>query len=87
MGVKKATKYFEESESSEAPDPDWFFGRAFLVELKKNFSQCLEVINQTIVTFQHLVPALIEKMRLQLALQDWDQVLDSSSRWVQGVLR
>ena len=66
----------------EAPDPDLFFGKARLIEMKRNFGACLDMISQTIVTFHNFTPALIEKMRLQLALQDWDQVLDTANRWV-----
>lgn len=64
----------------ETPDPDLYFGKAKLIELKRNFSGCLDMISKTIVNFHNFVPALIEKMRLQLALQDWDQVLDTANR-------
>ena len=65
---------------SDTPNPDWFFAKARLLELRKVFNGCLDVINQTVVTFSNFVPALIEKMRLQMALQDWDQVLDTTNR-------
>lgn len=68
----------------ESPDPDWLFAKARMMEIRRNFSGCLDVINQAIVSFQNFVPALMEKMRLQLALQDWDQVLDTVNRWVTG---
>ena len=66
--------------SGDIPDPDLFFGKAKLIEIKRNFAGCVDMISQTIVSFHNFVPALIEKMRLQLALQDWDQVLDTARR-------
>lgn len=50
--------------------------------MKRNFTGSLDTINQTIVTFQHFIPALIEKMRVQMVLQDWDQVLDTVNRLI-----
>jgi len=32
------------------------------------------------VGYPDFIPALIEKMRLQLALQDWDQTLETAQR-------
>ena len=33
------------------------------------------------VGYSDFIPALIEKMRLQLALQDWDQALETAHRY------
>ncbi|KAJ7369317.1 Tetratricopeptide repeat protein 21B, partial [Desmophyllum pertusum] len=50
------------------------------LETKNNFSGALELINQAVVGYPDFIPALIEKMRLQLALQDWDQTLETAQR-------
>ena len=37
---------------------------------------------QLVVFYPEFYPALVEKMRLQLALQDWEQALETAQRFV-----
>ncbi|XP_041371664.1 tetratricopeptide repeat protein 21B-like [Gigantopelta aegis] len=78
---KKSVKFFEEAiENQGARDIDVLLGKAKFWELRRNFSVSLEVINQIVVGYPTFLPAYIEKMKLQLALQDWDQTLETAQR-------
>lgn len=74
---KDTLKYFDSSNNS---DPEAVFGRAKYFENLGNFSRALEILNQAVVLFPNYTPALVEKMKMQLALQDWEQTLDSCQR-------
>ena len=50
-------------------DPDLLLGRVEYLTLRGNFSGALEVINHTVVTFPSFIPALVVKMRIQMAMQ------------------
>lgn len=56
------------------------FGKAKYLETRRNFFGALDAINEAVVHFPQSIPALIEKMKLQVALQDWDQAVDSANR-------
>ena len=58
------------------------FGKAKFLEMRRNFTGALELINQAVVSYHNFVPALIEKMKIQLALQDWEQTREVADRWV-----
>ncbi len=67
--------------SSEQPKPvDAIFGKARFYLQRYNFSHALEVVNQAVAGYPGYVPALVEKMRVQLALLDWDQALETAHR-------
>ncbi len=55
-------------------------GKARCLEIRHNFSGALELINRAIITYPDLLPALIEKMKIQLELQDWEQMTDTALR-------
>ena len=44
------------------------------------FSMALEAINQAIVNYHNYVPALVERMKLYLAQQDWEQMNESAQK-------
>lgn len=64
------------SSSSEA-----VFGRAKYFERQKNFTKALDHLNQGIVLFPKYPPAFVEKMKMHLALEDWDQAVVSAQRY------
>ena len=37
---------------------------------------------QAVVAFPNFLPALIEKMKVQMALQDWEQTVETAHRYV-----
>lgn len=68
--------YFERAGN----DPDALFGRSKCLEKDGNLGKALEILNQAVVIFPRFIPALVEKMKIQLSLKDWDQTLDSANR-------
>lgn len=80
--IKKSGKLFEEAlAGSESPKLiEALFGKAKYLTMRHNYSGALEVTNQIIVAYTGFVPALIEKMQIQLALQDWDQTVETAQR-------
>ena len=59
---------------------DGLFGKARYFEMRRNYSGALELISRAIVAFPNFTPALVEKMRIQLCLQDWEQTVDNAQR-------
>ena len=48
--------------------------------VRHNFKKALELVNQLIVAYSDLLPGLEEKMKLLLALKDWEQATDTAYR-------
>lgn len=55
-------------------------GKAKVLEKNGSFIAGVEQLNQAVVMFPRFLPALIEKMRLQACLKDWEQVIDTAFR-------
>ncbi|KAK9396052.1 tetratricopeptide repeat protein 21A [Crotalus adamanteus] len=55
-------------------------GKAKYFMVHQNYSGALEIISQLVVTFPFFVPALVTKMKLHLAMQDWEQSVEESKR-------
>ncbi|XP_059173967.1 tetratricopeptide repeat protein 21B-like [Physella acuta] len=77
---KRAIKFFEEALVDGSKNVSALFGKAKYFELKHNYSGALELINQVVVSQPSFLPAFVEKMKLQLALQDWDQTIEAAQR-------
>ncbi|UYV83543.1 TTC21B [Cordylochernes scorpioides] len=73
---KKIIEFFENG----GGHVDAILGQAKYYEKNKNYSRALDIINQLVVTYPNLLPALVEKMKLQLAMKDWSQTVDSITR-------
>nr|XP_047917295.1 tetratricopeptide repeat protein 21B isoform X2 [Anser cygnoides] len=80
--IKKAVKYFDEA-LQEGNDVFALLGKAQYFEVRQNYSGALEVVNQIIASFPNFIPAFIKKMKLQLALQDWEQTVETAHRLLQ----
>ncbi|XP_015919309.1 tetratricopeptide repeat protein 21B isoform X1 [Parasteatoda tepidariorum] len=74
---KDVWKYFESADNSS---PEAVFGRAKYYDRQGNFIKSLEYINQAIVLFPKYPPAFVEKMKIHLALEDWDQTIAAAQR-------
>ncbi|KAH6929544.1 hypothetical protein HPB50_002626 [Hyalomma asiaticum] len=74
---KSAIQYFE---SPGVAVPEALFGKAKCFECSGELMKALEVVNQAVVLYTGFVPALLEKMKLHLALSDWEQMVDSCNR-------
>ena len=59
---------------------DAIFGKAHFYLQRYNFSHSLETVNQAVASYPEFVPALIEKMKVQLALMDWEQATETAHR-------
>ncbi|KAM5156060.1 tetratricopeptide repeat protein 21B isoform 2-T2 [Callospermophilus lateralis] len=77
--AKKALRYFEEG-LQDGNDIFALLGKAQCLEMRQNYSGALETVNQIIVNFPSFIPAFVKKMKLQLALQDWDQTVETAQR-------
>ncbi|XP_040560144.1 tetratricopeptide repeat protein 21B isoform X2 [Gallus gallus] len=80
--IKKALKYFDEA-LQEGNDVFALLGKAQYFEIRQNYSGALEMVNQIIANFPNFIPAFIKKMKLQLALQDWEQAVETAHRLLQ----
>ena len=65
---------------SGSQDIDAMLGKAKYFEIRRNYNGALEICNKLIVTIPNFIPGLIEKMKITLALQDWDQVVETAQR-------
>jgi hypothetical protein len=72
--------YFEKSLSVNKDFFDAMLGTAKCKELLNQFSQALECVNRILVKHPNLVGIVVEKMKLQLCSQDWDQCNEVSLR-------
>ena len=61
---------------------DALLGKARFFLNHFNFSSSLEVLNQAVASYPDFLPALVEKMKAQLALQDWDQAVETAHRYM-----
>uniref|UniRef100_A0A8C6FXZ3 Tetratricopeptide repeat protein 21B n=1 Tax=Moschus moschiferus TaxID=68415 RepID=A0A8C6FXZ3_MOSMO len=77
--TKKALRYFEEG-LQDGNDIFALLGKAQCLEMRQNYSGALETVNQIIMNFPSFLPAFVKKMKLQLALQDWDQTVEIAQR-------
>nr|XP_030134266.3 tetratricopeptide repeat protein 21B isoform X1 [Taeniopygia guttata] len=80
--IKKALKYFDEA-LQEGNDVFALLGKAQYFEVRQKYSGALEIVNQIIANFPNFIPAFIKKMKLQLALQDWEQTIETAHRLLQ----
>ncbi|KFM79613.1 Tetratricopeptide repeat protein 21B, partial [Stegodyphus mimosarum] len=74
---KEALKYFENADNSS---PEVVFGRAKYFEKRGNFIKALELLSQGAVLFPNYPPVFIEKMKIHVALKDWDEALLAAAR-------
>ncbi|KAG8443540.1 hypothetical protein GDO86_012083 [Hymenochirus boettgeri] len=77
--VTKSIRYFEEG-VKDNKDVFGMMGKAQYFLMQQNYSGALEIINEIIVGYPTFLPALIVKMKLFLAQQDWDQTLETAQR-------
>ncbi|KAM9601421.1 tetratricopeptide repeat protein 21A isoform 2-T2 [Trichechus inunguis] len=77
--VKKSIKYLEQG-IQDARDVLGMMGKATYLMMQQNYSGALEVVNQIAVASASFLPALVLKMRLFLARQDWEQTVEMGQR-------
>ncbi|XP_040595708.1 tetratricopeptide repeat protein 21A isoform X2 [Mesocricetus auratus] len=77
--VKKSIKYLEQG-AQDTKDMLALMGKATYFMTQQNFSRALEVVSQITVASGNFLPALVLKMRLFLARQDWEQTIETAHR-------
>ncbi|CAF3341023.1 unnamed protein product [Rotaria sp. Silwood1] len=78
--AKESKQYFDAALKLENNFPDAAFGYAKYREIRSNFSQALEYVNRILATKSDYLPAVLENMKLQLCMQDWEQCEDVAQR-------
>ncbi|XP_069686948.1 tetratricopeptide repeat protein 21B-like [Periplaneta americana] len=82
-GKVKDIPYYFESAIDHSPGKkniDAVFGKVRFCELQKDYDGAISLLNQLVVRFPSFVPPLVEKMKNQLALLDWDQTIETANR-------
>ena len=77
---KNALQYFEAVLKTNNRNIEAIFGKSKYYELCGHFDESIELLNQLIVVYQNFSPPLVEKMKVQLCLQDWDQADETANR-------
>ncbi|XP_068412955.1 tetratricopeptide repeat protein 21A isoform X3 [Eschrichtius robustus] len=77
--VKKSIKYLEHG-IQDTKDVLGLMGKAAYFMMLQNYSGALEVVNQITVAWGSFLPALVLKMRLFLARQDWERTVETGHR-------
>ncbi|GAB1600375.1 repeat 21B-like, partial [Argonauta hians] len=77
---KNAFKIFEEicRMSENAGEVTAYLGLIRCFMARCSFNKALEIANQLIVGYADFLPALEEKMKIQLGLKDWDQAVETA---------
>lgn len=80
--VKDILHYFESAMelSPGKRNIDAVFGKVRFQELQNDFEGAIGLLNQLVVRFPAFSPPLVEKMKNQLTLLDWDQAVETASR-------
>ena len=80
--LEKAVKYFKEciGMSGGSRDINSLVGMAKCHLVLKQWNEALDSVNQAVVQFPKVLPCLLEKMNILLAMQDWDQAYETSKR-------
>ncbi|XP_059795381.1 tetratricopeptide repeat protein 21A isoform X3 [Balaenoptera ricei] len=77
--VKKSIKYLEHG-IQDTKDVLGLMGKATYFMMLQNYSGALEVVNQITIAWGSFLPALVLKMRLFLARQDWERTVETGHR-------
>ena len=77
---KNALQYFEAVLKTNNRNIEAIFGKAKYYSVCGQFDEAIELLNQLIVVYQSFSPPLVEKMKVQLSLQDWDQADETVNR-------
>ncbi|XP_013370524.1 PREDICTED: tetratricopeptide repeat protein 21A isoform X2 [Chinchilla lanigera] len=77
--VKKSIKYLEQGIQSNK-DALGLMGKATYLMMQQNYSGALDAVNQISTASGSFLPALVLKMRLFLAQQDWEQMIETAYR-------
>ena len=77
---KNALQYFEAALKTNNRNIEAIFGKAKYYTVCGQYEEAIELLNQLIVVYLNFAPPLVEKMKVQLSLQDWDQAEETANR-------
>jgi len=74
--------------SSDHPKPVLaLLGQAQHQVNRHTFSGALKTLNQTILSYQEFLPPYLDKMKVQIALQEWEQAVETAQRWPRACIK
>lgn len=77
---KNTFQYFEAVLKTNNRNIEALFGKAKYFEMCGDFDQANQTLSTLVVVYPKFTPPLIEKMKVELALQDWEQAEDTANR-------
>ncbi len=77
---KNALQYFENVLKTNNRNIEALFGKAKYHELCGHFEEAKDILSTLVVVYNKFTPPLIEKFKVELALQDWEQADDTANR-------
>ncbi|KAK7872002.1 hypothetical protein R5R35_004518 [Gryllus longicercus] len=79
--IQDAARLFDSAvKFSKQRNIDAMLGKSRFCELENDYEGAISILNQLIVAFPSLTLPLIEKMKNQLALLDWEQATETAQR-------
>ncbi|KAI1290320.1 Tetratricopeptide repeat protein 21B [Halotydeus destructor] len=76
--INEVAKYFDAA--ANHGDPEALLGKAAITERTGNYGAGVEYLNRAIANYHAFVPAFIEKIKLHVAMKDWEDALDTIAR-------
>ncbi|XP_068223465.1 tetratricopeptide repeat protein 21B-like [Palaemon carinicauda] len=80
---KNTLQYFDAILQKTPRHMDALFGKAKHYENRGSYAEAMETLNLLVVAYPGFAAPLIEKMKVYLAEQNWDQCLDAANRVLQ----
>jgi len=83
---KSSGHYFDQAlnvDRTGKKDLEALMGKAFFHRSMSQYEESLQLLDQAIVAYSWFVPALVEKAKLLVLLQRWDQALETAERVLQ----
>jgi len=65
---------------SAKKDLEALMGRARVHQLKEQYKEALDQLNQVVVLYAWFLPALVEKFHVLMAMGEWDQAIEAAER-------
>lgn len=79
---RQAIRYFN-SGVRDSGDLFGLMGKIEFFMMKQNESSALDIVHQILLIYPHFTPALLMKMKIFMALRDWEQTEDIALRVLQ----
>ena len=67
----------------QTPPIDALLGKARYNTVRYKYSHALDVLNSALQLYPNFLPALIEKVTVQLAKQEWEAAVETAHKYIQ----